>query len=306
MSDFTSEFWSFYIIAIAGGGVVACAWLLWAQSRHKAKLAASGDMETSGHVWDENLEEYNHPLPKWWMWMFYITVVFAGVYWLLYPGMGSFKGLLGWTSTGQYAAEKKAVEEATAPLFDKFAKMDLKAVAADKEANEIGRRLYLTYCMQCHGSDAKGAKGFPNLTDADWQWGGEAEQIKATIADGRNGMMPAGMAKGEDAKAVANYIRSLSGLAADPILVAKGREVFTAAGCVACHGPEAKGNPAMGAPNLTDKVWLYGSSEATIVETVSQGRQNRMPAWKEFLGDARVHLLTAYVMSLGQASGAKQ
>lgn len=305
MSDFTSGFWSVFITVASAGGVLACAWLLWAQSKHKAKLLASGEMETSGHVWDEDLEEYNHSLPKWWMWLFYLTVVFAGVYWALYPGLGSFKGLLGWTSEGQYAAEKKAVEDQTGPLFDKFAKMDLKAVAADKEANEIGRRLYLTYCMQCHGSGAKGGKGFPNLTDSDWQWGGEPEQIKATIAEGRSGMMPAGMAKGDDAKAAAHYVRSLSGLSSDSVLAAKGKEVFTSAGCIACHGPEAKGNPAMGAPNLTDKTWLYGSSEATILETVGNGRQNRMPAWKDFLGEARVHLLAAYVMSLSTGNGAK-
>lgn len=305
MSDFTSGFWSVFITFFSAGGVLACAWLLWAQSKHKSKILASGEMETSGHVWDEDLEEYNHPLPKWWMWLFYITVVFAGVYWLLYPGLGSFKGVLGWTSDGQYAAEKKAVEDQTGPLFDKFAKMDLKAVAANKEANEIGRRLYLTYCMQCHGSDAKGGKGFPNLTDSDWQWGGDPEQIKATIAEGRNGMMPAGLAKAEDAKAVAHFVRSLSGLTADSVLASKGKDVFTSAGCVACHGPEATGNPAMGAPNLTDKVWLYGSSEATILETVGNGRQNRMPAWKDFLGEARVHLLAAYVMSLGSTGAAK-
>ena len=301
MSDFTSDFWNYFITFFSVGGVLGCAWLLWAQSKHKSSVLPSGEMETSGHVWDEDLKEYNSPLPKWWMWLFYLTVVFAGVYWLLYPGLGSFKGILGWTSDNQYLIEKKAVEDKTGPLFDRYAQMDLKAVASDKEANEIGRRLYLTYCMQCHGSDAKGGKGFPNLTDADWQWGGSPDQIKATISDGRSGMMPAGMAKGEDARAVANYVRSLSGLPTDAALVAKGKDVFASSGCFACHGQEATGNPAMGAPNLSDKVWLYGSSEATIVDTVTYGRQNRMPAWKDFLGEARVHLLTAYVMSLGAA-----
>lgn len=305
MSDFTSQFWNVFIVFFSAGGVLACAWLLWAQSKHKAKMTAAGEVETSGHVWD-GIEEYNHPLPKWWMWMFYLTIVFAGVYFALYPGLGSFKGMLNWTSGGQYDIEKKGVEDKTAPLFDKFAKMDLKAVAADKEANEIGRRLFLTYCIQCHGSDAKGAKGFPNLTDNDWQWGGEPEQIEATIAGGRNAMMPPGLAKGEDAKAAAHYVRSLSGLAADSVLAIKGKDVFVNAGCIGCHGPEAKGNPAVGAPNLTDKVWLYGSSEATILQTIGNGRQNRMPAWKDFLGDARVHLLAGYVLSLSQQSGVKQ
>lgn len=300
MSDFTSDFWSFFIVAIAGGGVLACAWLLWAQSKHKSKVTVSGEMETSGHVWDEDLQEYNHPLPKWWMWMFYITVVFAAVYWTLYPGLGTFKGVLGWTSSGQWQKEVAESDAKTAPIFDKFSKMDLKAVAADKEANEIGRRLFLTYCMQCHGSAGTGSKGFPNLTDADWLWGGEPEQIKHSIAEGRNAMMPKLGLSADAVKDVAGYVRSLSGQSGDPVRAAKGKEVFATAGCSACHGPEGKGNPAMGAPNLTDKVWLYGGSEATISETVNLGRQNRMPAWKEFLGEAKVHLLTAYVISLSQ------
>jgi cytochrome c oxidase cbb3-type subunit III len=300
MSDFTSDFWSLFIVAIAGGGVLACAWLLWSQSRHKSKLTVSGEMETSGHVWDEDLEEYNHPLPKWWMWMFYITVVFAAIYWTLYPGLGTFKGVLGWTSSGQWQKEVAESDAKTAPIFDKFSKMDLKAVAADREANEIGRRLFLTYCIQCHGSAGTGSKGFPNLTDADWLWGGEPEQIKQSIAEGRNAMMPKLGLSADAVKDVAGYIRSLSGQASDPVRAAKGKDVFATAGCSACHGPEGKGNPAMGAPNLTDKVWLYGGSEATISETVNLGRQNRMPAWKEFLGEAKVHLLTAYVMSLSQ------
>jgi cytochrome c oxidase cbb3-type subunit III len=300
MSDFTSDFWSLFIVAIAGGGVLACAWLLWSQSRHKSKLTVSGEMETSGHVWDEDLEEYNHPLPKWWMWMFYITVVFAAIYWTLYPGLGTFKGVLGWTSSGQWQKEVAESDAKTAPIFDKFSKMDLKAVAADREANEIGRRLFLTYCIQCHGSAGTGSKGFPNLTDGDWLWGGEPEQIKQSIAEGRNATMPKLGLSADAVKDVAGYVRSLSGQAGDPVRAAKGKEVFATAGCSACHGPEGKGNPAMGAPNLTDKVWLYGGSEATISETVNLGRQNRMPAWKEFLGEAKVHLLTAYVMSLSQ------
>jgi cytochrome c oxidase cbb3-type subunit 3 len=235
--------------------------------------------------------------------MFFITVIFAFVYLALYPGLGNFKGMLGWTSVGQHKAEVEKMDATVKPLFDKFMAMDMKAVAADKQAMEMGKRLYLTYCMQCHGADARGAKGFPNLTDADWQYGGEPEQIKETIANGRMGVMPPHEQLGGDTiKDLANYVRSLSGLPNDATRTAKGKEAFGSAGCAGCHGMDAKGMHAVGAPNLTDKVWLYGSSEATISETIAKGRQNQMPAWKEFLGDAKVHLLSAYVLSLSQGA----
>ena len=174
------------------------------------------------------------------------------------------------------------------PLYDKYSAMDLQAVAGDKQAMEMAKRLYLTYCMQCHGADARGSRGFPNLTDSDWQFGGEPAQIEQTIADGRMGVMPAHAQLGADAiKDLANHVRSLSGLPHDSVRAAKGKEAFTSAGCVACHGVDGNGMQALGAPNLTDKIWLYGSSEATIVETISNGRQNKMPAWKEFLGDPK-------------------
>jgi len=298
MSDFVSDFWNLYVIVIVLGSILACAVLLIVQGK-----ATFTPGKTMGHVWDETLEEYNNPMPKWWSWLFVITVVFALVYLALYPGLGNFKGMLGWTSTGQHKAEVDKMDATVKPLFDKYLAMDLKAVAADKQAMEMGKRLYLTYCMQCHGADARGAKGFPNLTDGDWLYGGEPEQVKETIANGRQGMMPAHAHLGADSiKDLANYVRSLSGLPNDSVRSAKGKEAFTSAGCVGCHGPEAKGTQAIGAPNLTDKVWLYGSSEATIVETITNGRQNKMPAWKEFLGDAKVHLLAAYVLSLGQGA----
>jgi cytochrome c oxidase cbb3-type subunit 3 len=298
MSDFVSDFWNLYVIVIVLGSILACAVLLIVQGK-----ATFTPGKTMGHVWDENLEEYNNPMPKWWSWMFIITVVFALVYLALYPGLGSFKGLLGWSAVSQYKAEVDKTDAAVKPLFDKYKAMDLKAVAADPQAMDMGKRLYLTYCMQCHGTDARGAKGFPNLTDSDWQWGGEPDQIVATIAGGRLGVMPPHPQLGaETIKDLANYVRSLSGLPADAVRAAKGKEAFTAAGCIGCHGPEGKGNIAMGAPNLTDKVWLYGSSEATIVETITNGRQNKMPAWKDFLGDAKVHLLAAYVLSLSPAA----
>lgn len=298
MSDFVSDFWNLYVIVIVLASILACAALLIIQGK-----ATFTPGKTMGHVWDETLEEYNNPMPKWWSWLFVITVVFALVYLALYPGLGNFKGVLGWSSAGQHKAEVERMDEKVKPLFDKYLAMDLKAVAADKQAMEMGKRLFLTYCMQCHGADARGAKGFPNLTDADWLYGGDPEKIKETISNGRMGVMPSHAQLGADTiKDVANFVRSLSGLPNDSVRAAKGKETFTAAGCIGCHGPEATGNQAIGAPNLTDKTWLYGSSEATITETITKGRQNQMPAWKDFLGDGKVHLLAAYVLSLGQGA----
>lgn len=298
MSDFVSDFWNIYVVVIVLVSIFACAALLIVQG--KAKFTPG---KTMGHVWDETLEEYNNPMPKWWSWLFVITVVFALVYLALYPGLGNFKGALGWTSVGQHKAEVEKMDATVKPLFDKYLAMDIAAVSSDKQALEMGKRLYLTYCMQCHGADARGAKGFPNLTDSDWLYGGEPDKIKETIAGGRMGMMPPHAHLGADAiKDAANYVRSLSGLTNDSVRANKGKEVFNSAGCSGCHGPDGKGNQAIGAPNLTDKVWLYGSSEATIIETITNGRQNRMPAWKEFLGDAKVHLLAAYVSSLSKTA----
>lgn len=303
MSDFVSDFWNMYVVVIVLASILACAWLLWSQSK-----ATFTQGQTMGHIWDETLQEYNNALPKWWSWLFVITVVFSLVYLALYPGLGNFKGILGWCShddqgcaNSQYKAEVQKADEQVKPLFDKYMKMDVKAVAADKQALDMGKRLYMTYCMQCHGSDARGSKGFPNLSDGDWLYGGEPEKIEETIAAGRMGVMPPHAQLGADSiKDLANYVRSLSGLPNDAARAAKGKETFTSAGCIGCHGPEGTGNQAIGAPNLTDKIWLYGSSEATITETITNGRQNKMPAWKEFLGDGKVHLLSAYVYSLGQ------
>jgi cytochrome c oxidase cbb3-type subunit 3 len=298
MSDFVSGFWNMYVVVIVLGSILACAILLYVQG--KAKFTPG---KTMGHVWDETLEEYNNPMPKWWSWLFVITVIFALVYLALYPGLGSFKGVLGWTSVGQYNIERERMDATVQPMYAKYQGMDVKALAADKQAMETGKRLYLTYCMQCHGADGRGAKGFPNLTDGDWLYGGEPEQIKQTIAEGRMGVMPPHAQLGaETIKDLANYVRSLSGLPNDSVRAAKGKEAFTSAGCVGCHGMDAKGMQAIGAPNLTDKVWLYGSSEATIIETIANGRQNKMPAWKAFLGDAKDHVLTAYVYSLSQGA----
>lgn len=298
MSDFVSGFWNLYVVVIVLASILACAVLLYMQGK-----ATFTPGKTMGHVWDETLEEYNNPMPKWWSWLFVVTVIFALVYLALYPGLGKFQGVLGWSSVGQYNAERERMDATVQPMYSKYLGMDVKALAADKQAMETGKRLYLTYCMQCHGADGRGAKGFPNLTDSDWLYGGEPDQIKQTIAEGRMGVMPPHAQLGADTiKDLANYVRSLSGLPNDSVRAAKGKEAFTSAGCVGCHGMDAKGMQALGAPNLTDKVWLYGSSEATIVETITNGRQNKMPSWKAFLGDAKDHLLTAYVYSLSQGA----
>ncbi|HYO26970.1 MAG TPA: cytochrome-c oxidase, cbb3-type subunit III [Azonexus sp.] len=298
MSDFVSGFWNMYVVVIVLGSILACAVLLYIQG--KAKFTPG---KTMGHVWDETLEEYNNPMPKWWSWLFVITVIFGLVYLALYPGLGKFPGMLGWTSVGQYKVERERMDATVQPMYAKYQGMDVKALAADKQAMETGKRLYLTYCMQCHGADGRGAKGFPNLADSDFLYGGEPEQIKETLNIGRMGVMPPHAQLGADTiKDLANYVRSLSGLPNDSARAAKGKEAFTSAGCVGCHGEDAKGMQAIGSPNLTDKVWLYGSSEATITETIINGRQNKMPAWKEFLGDGKIQVLTAYVYSLSQGA----
>lgn len=306
MADFTNGFWDYYITIITLLSIAGCGLLLWSQSKHRVKLAADGSAGdgTTGHVWDEDLAELNTPMPRWWMWLFYITIVFALVYLTLYPGLGSYAGKLGWKSSGEYQAELKKAEAEYGPLFDKYAKQDLKAVAADPKAHAIGERLFLTYCAQCHGSDARGNKGFPNLTDNDWLHGGDPATIKTTIMHGRTGQMPpmgAALGSDKDVENVAHYVRSLSGLTTDPIKVAFGKPKFAA--CAACHGFDGRGNQALGAPNLTDKVWLYGGSADTIMETIRKGRTNTMPAFDAFLGEPKVHLLAAYVWSLSNQPG---
>ena len=294
MSQFTSGFWDVYIGLITIVSIVACAVFL--RSQTKARIVAN---EKTAHTWDEDLGEYNNPLPGWWRWLFYITIVFGLGYLVLYPGLGSWKGTLGWTQVGQLDEELAHADLKYGPLYEKFLKTDVPELAKNPEALAMGQRLFLNNCAQCHASDAGGSRGFPNLTDNDWLYGGSPQQIQATITNGRNGVMPPwGPALGEDkVKDVVHYVMSLSGGAADSIRVARGKEIF-AQTCAACHGPEGKGNQALGAPNLTDKTWLHGSGEATITETVSKGRTSQMPAHKGLLSAAKIHLLTAYVYSL--------
>ncbi|MYM32974.1 cytochrome-c oxidase, cbb3-type subunit III [Duganella sp. FT94W] len=299
MADFTNGFWDIYIAALTLLGIIGCGILLYSQSKVKVAKTADGKTGTTGHVWDEDLTELNTPMPRWWMWLFYITIIFSLAYLFLYPGLGSYVGKLGWKSSGQYEQELQKADAEYGPLFAQFQQQDLKAVAADPQAHAIGERLFLTYCAQCHGSDARGNKGFPNLTDKDWLFGGAPETIKETILHGRSGMMPPmGAAVGGDkeVEAVAHYVLSLSKSTHDPIKAVFGKEKFAA--CMACHGADAKGNQALGAPNLTDKIWLFGGSVDTIKETINKGRTATMPAFADFLGEAKVHVLAAYVWSL--------
>ena len=303
MSDFTSGSWHWFIAIVSLASIIGCGILLKMQSvKRHAQDDKGNKVELHGHVWDEDLTEYNNPVPRWWMWLFYLTIVFSLGYLAVYPGLGTFRGLFNWTSANEYQAEISAADAQYGPLFEKYLKVDVATLAKDRDANATGQRLFLNYCTQCHGSDAGGATGIPNLRDTDWLYGGEPATIEASILGGRNGVMPAlGAAVGGETgiKELTHYVRSLSRLKHDPKLAETGKARFAI--CGACHGVDGKGNQALGAPNLTDDVWLYGSSEATIAEGIRNGRNNLMPAQKERLGEAKVHLLAAYVYSLSSA-----
>ena len=290
-------FWSLYVIVITLVSIIGCAVFLWLQGTSKFKPG-----EVTGHVWDETLQEYSNPLPNWWRWMFYITVFFALIYLAIYPGLGAMNGSFGWTMRGQYDNEMKMADEKYGPIFNRFLQQDIMTVAANQEAREMGGRLFQTYCAQCHAGDAGGQPGFPNLKDNDWLWGGTPEKIKETLESGRYGVMtPKGTKPDMDAgqvRDVVHYVRSLSGLTHDSLSSQRGRDLYPAA-CSACHGMDAKGNSELGYPNLTDDIWLYRSNEESMIHIVTNGMQNQMPAFGEFLGPAKVHLLTAYVWGLG-------
>jgi len=298
MSDFFNNGWSNYIALVSLVGIVWCIWLLFSQRKAKVVHTADGAVADTGHVWDGDLRELNNPLPRWWMWMFLLSCIFGLVYLVLFPGLGSFPGVVGYSTDGALMSSMTEANDELKPVYAKYVKMDIEQVAADPKAREMGQRLFLNSCAQCHGSDAGGAKGFPNLTDGDWLYGGSPENIKTTLINGRNGVMPAfGHLESAQIVDLANYVRSLSGLPADDAKVARGAELFKT-NCAACHGADGKGNIALGAPNLTDKTWLYGGSEATIIETLTKGRMAMMPAQDKVLSPEKIHLLTAYVWGL--------
>ncbi len=301
MSDFTSNFWSVFVAATTIIGIIACLVLLWFSGKTKAMTANDN---TTGHVWDGDLREMNNPLPRWWVWLFVITVVFSLIYLFMYPGFGSSPGKLGWTSLGQHKAEMEKGEKEVAPLYARFTAMSVQDMAADAQAMGIGERLFLNNCAQCHGSDARGSKGFPSLSDGDWLWGGAPEQIKESVTKGRAGNMPpmaAAVGTPDDVKNVAHYVLSLSNSPHDSLRASLGKAKFGA--CAACHGMDGKGNAAMGAPNLTDDVWLHGWGENAIVAIINNGKVNQMPAQEDKLSAGQIHVLAAYVWS--RSNGAK-
>ena len=302
-----STFWSWYVSVLTIGTLLALLWLVFATRKGEKKGTTD---QTMGHAFD-GIEEYDNPLPKWWFMLFIGTIIFAVAYLALYPGFGNWKGVLpgyegGWTQVKQWQKEVDKADAQYGPIYAKYAAMPIAEVAKDEQALKMGGRLFSTYCSICHGSDAKGAVGFPNLSDSNWRWGGEPDTIKTTILHGRMAIMPAwGSIIGDDGvKNVSAYVRSsLAGLplpeGSNADLQA-GQTIFNS-NCMACHGPQGKGMPMMGAPDLTHPAgWIYGSSLAQLQQTIRYGRNGQMPAQDAYLGNDKVHLLAAYVFSLSQ------
>jgi len=296
MSDFTDGFWSLYVSGITLAGIVGCLVLLWLSGRKK--VAPRSD-NTTGHVWDGDLTEMNNPLPLWWVGLFILTVVFSLLYLVAYPGLGSYEGELKWSTRGEYEAELAQANRALEPLYAQFVARRVEELAGDGAAMAIGERLFMNNCAQCHGSDARGSKGFPNLADADWLHGGAAGKIVETITKGRVGAMPpmaSAVGGAEDVRNVAHYVLSLSNSPHDSLRAQLGKSKFSA--CAACHGIDGKGNPAIGAPNLADDTWLHGWGEQAIVSIINNGKTNEMPAQAGKLTEAQIHVLASYVWGL--------
>ena len=290
-----NSFWNWFVIIISVGSILACWWLLhWTKG---VSDRSDDDDGSTGHVWDEDLRELNTPLPRWWLHLFNITIIVALVYLVLFPGLGNFAGIKGWTQVEQYTAEVAAAEQVQDQIFARFMDMDGNALMADAEAMETAGRLFGNNCAMCHGSDGRGAKGFPNLADNDWQWGGSHEDILTTLNAGRMAVMPPHDAiLGEDGiREMVAYVQQLSGQKADAELAAAGKSRFMV--CAACHGADAKGNQLLGAPNLTDDIWLYGGNPGDIEYTLLNGRNGVMPAFNQ-LSEMHRKLLAAYVKSL--------
>ena len=308
MSDFTNGFWPWYVAAITLISVLACGLLLYLAGKatvvaHPGKAADN----TTGHVWDENLTEYNNPLPLWWLWLFILTIVFSLVYLAVFPGLGSFPGLLKWSQTIEHDQDVTRLRTEVAPLYAAFSAQPVEALAKNPQALAVGERLFMNNCSQCHGSDAGGSKGFPNLTNVNTAWLGTrtAEHIVQTVTNGRTGLMPPmGAAVGGAAgmSDVAHYVLSLSGSPHNDIKAFSGKKLFSA--CAACHGIDGKGNKALGAPNLTDDYWLHGWGEAAIVNIIKNGKNNVMPAQSPMLSAEQIRVVAAYVFSLSKASTA--
>ncbi|MCP3675103.1 MAG: cytochrome-c oxidase, cbb3-type subunit III [Gammaproteobacteria bacterium] len=289
-----SDFWSWYIITIVVINIVGCWGLLYFTRNLEGEQADDG---TTGHEYD-GIKEYNNPLPRWWLYMFYITIVYSIGYLVVYPGLGNYKGTFGWTSAGQHAEEVAAAKKEFGPIFAKYAKLDVEELVKDKKAVTMGQRIFANTCFACHGSDARGAAGYPNLTDNDWLYDATPDGIKLSITNGRNGMMPPqGAILGDDLKNVVGYVMALSGRDAGTADVDAGKAKYEQV-CFVCHQSDGTGNPMLGAPNLTDMVWLYGGSAGQIEKSIKDGRTGVMPAHKDILTAEQIHLVTGYIYSL--------
>ncbi|MEK8087793.1 cytochrome-c oxidase, cbb3-type subunit III [Aquabacterium sp. A3] len=301
MSDFVSSGWAWYVAAIVVFGLVYCAFVLIGAARHKVIYDAQGNVDkTTGHVWDGDLQELNNPLPRWWLVLFIITLVFAVAYLSFYPGLGVYQGKLQWSAVGQLEREILKAKETEGQVYAKFDGKSVEDLSRDPAAQAIGERLFLNNCAACHGSDAKGSKSFPNLTDGDWLHGGSPDKIIETITGGRRGQMPpmvAAVGGPDEVRQVANYVLSLSGSGHNAVLAAQGKAKFTAV-CAACHGADGKGNQAIGAPNLSDKIWLHGWGEDAIMKAVNHGIVNVMPAQSPRLSDEQIRVVASYVWGL--------
>jgi cytochrome c oxidase cbb3-type subunit 3 len=287
--------WSIFIVILVAAQIIGAGWLMMASSKTNI-----GEGATTGHVWDGDVVEGNNPLPRWWLGLFWLTIVFAIAYVLIYPSFGSFS-LTGWSEIGQYDQEVQQAEDTYGKIFAAFAATPIDQLSRDPAALAAGRNLFLNNCAPCHGSDARGARGFPNLTDDEWLYGGAPEQIEASIKGGHTGVMPAfGAGLNDDQRnLLADYVQHLAGRQVDPARVEEGRPLFTL-NCSACHGVNGEGNQLLGAARLANEIWLHGSGRATIYDVITNGRTNQMPAQEPILGADRVHVLAAYVYSLSK------
>ena len=291
-----SSFWSMWIIILTSITIVGITWILFANRKREQQPAD----KTTGHEYD-GIHEYDNPLPAWWFYMFVITIVWGIGYLVLYPGMGNFPGILGWTQLDQHSREVAAADDKFRAMRDRYLALPVEEIAGDPVVRKMGMRMFANNCAQCHGADAKGSYGFPNLTDDDWIYGGDAATIKATLVNGRQAAMPAwGSILGDQGIAeTTQYVLALNGRDTDSTMAAAGEKHFQTY-CVACHGADAKGNPALGSPNLANGIWLYGGTEEQISHTLRAGRNGVMPAFKDTLSEDKIHILAAYVYGLNQ------
>ena len=303
MSDFVHGFWPWYVAVISLASILACALLLWLAGKATVNTDPNKVSDnTTGHVWDEDLRELNNPLPRWWMWLFILTVIFALGYLAIFPGLGSYKGLAKWSTQAEHKDDVERMQAELAPLYAEFSAQSVAALSRDPRALAIGERQFMNTCSQCHGSDGRGSKSYPNLTNGNTAWLGErsGDHIVQTVTNGRVGMMPplgAAIGGESDISNVAHYVLSLSGSPHNEVKAFSGKQKFAV--CAACHGMDGKGNKALGAPNLTDDYWLYGWGEAAIVNAIKYGKNNVMPAQAPKLTPEQIHVVAAYVLSLG-------